>query len=482
MRQKRSVTLAVVLLLVVLAAVGGWLAGTLIQSPAEAAARTAPPTPSPILAPLEERVLSANIVTRGLARFGLPQEVSLAPSGLKERAGVITTVPHRGQQLEEGDVLLSASGRPVFLFLGAVPVFRDLTPGVQGQDVQQLEEALARLGFAPGTVDGLFDADTSAAVADWYNAAGWSPFEPTAEQRAQLHNLEEQWATARDELTAARDELVAAPLAIDAARAAAALAEAQVAATAEADTLPAALGEIATQAAQLQGEAAVQTALNAQKAAARAVDRLEAQVDRLQAELATVRLGTDVQFPADELIFLPNLPVRIDQVNAAVGDPAQGALLTVTNNQLSIDSSLPLDEASLVRPGMAVQIDERELGVAATGVVARVADAPGTDGVDGFHIYFETHVDETDAVLEGFSLRLTIPVQSTSGAVIVAPISALAMSADGVSYIQVDHNGTLEMVAVTPGLATAGFAEITPLEGTLSPGQLVLIGMENGEE
>ncbi|MEZ4663171.1 MAG: hypothetical protein R2911_36960 [Caldilineaceae bacterium] len=40
MRQKRGITLAVVLFLVI-AAVGGWLAGTLIQSP-EAAALMAP--------------------------------------------------------------------------------------------------------------------------------------------------------------------------------------------------------------------------------------------------------------------------------------------------------------------------------------------------------------------------------------------------------------------------------------------------------
>ncbi|MEZ4711847.1 MAG: peptidoglycan-binding protein [Caldilineaceae bacterium] len=480
MRQKRGVTLIGVLTLVILAAVGGWLAGTLIQSPAEAAARTAAPTPSPILAPLEERVLSSNIVTRGLARYGLPQGVSLAPSGLKDAAGVITTVPSRGVQIAEGDVLLSASGRPVFVFLGQTPVFRDLAPGAEGQDVQQLEEALGRLGFAPGDQDGLFDADTSAAVADWYAAAGWPPFEPTAEQRARLRALEDELALAQDALAAAQDELAAAPLAVEAARRAAALNAAQAAAAADDDN--AAWAEMAAAATKLQGETAVQAALNAQKAAARAVSRLEAQVTRLQEEVAMVRLVTDVQFPADELIFLPGLPVRIEQVSAAVGDPAQGALLTVTNNQLSIDSSLPLDEAPLVQPGMAVQIDERELGIEATGVVARVADAPGTDGADGFHIYFETHVDATDVKLEGFSLRLTIPVQSTGRAVVVAPISALTMSADGVSHIQVDRNGALEPVAVEPGLAAEGFVEITPLDGVLSAGQLVLIGVENGAE
>jgi hypothetical protein len=153
--------------------------------------------------------------------------------------------------------------------------------------------------------------------------------------------------------------------------------------------------------------------------------------------------------------------------------------MTVTNNQLAIDSSLPLDEALLVKPGMAVAIDEPDLGIDATGVVERVADTPGTDGVDGFHIYFEILVDETPATLEGFSLRLTIPVESTRGAVTVVPISALSLAADGTTRLQVDNNGRLEFIAVEPGLSAKGFVEVTPVSGTLAPGQLVLVGYEN---
>ena len=59
--------------------VGGWVASSRIESPADVAARTAPPAPSPILVPVEQRVLSSNIVTRGTARFGLPQPISIVP-------------------------------------------------------------------------------------------------------------------------------------------------------------------------------------------------------------------------------------------------------------------------------------------------------------------------------------------------------------------------------------------------------------------
>lgn len=65
------------------AAIGAWVAGSHIEAPAEVAARTAPPTPSPILVQVERRTLSADVVTRGTVRFGLPQPVSIVPSTLK---------------------------------------------------------------------------------------------------------------------------------------------------------------------------------------------------------------------------------------------------------------------------------------------------------------------------------------------------------------------------------------------------------------
>jgi hypothetical protein len=185
--------------------------------------------------------------------------------------------------------------------------------------------------------------------------------------------------------------------------------------------------------------------------------------------------------PIDEVVFIPSFPVRVEEINAKIGDAASGPVIVVTNNHLAIDSSLPLAEAPLVKPGMKVAIDEPDLGLQATGVVSRVADTPGTDGADGYHVYFEILVDETQVKLEGFSLRLTIPVESTGGAVTVVPISALFLAADGTSRVQVEKDGKLEFLEVKPGLSADGFAEVTPVDGTLSAGQLVLVGYEKSE-
>lgn len=153
----------------------------------------------------------------------------------------------------------------------------------------------------------------------------------------------------------------------------------------------------------------------------------------------------------------------------------------VTNDQLAVDSQLLLAEASLVKPGMPVTIDEPDLGVQATGTVVLVADNPGTNGVDSYHVYFETAIEETSTTIDGFSLRMSIPVQSTDGAVTVVPISALSLKANGQSIVQVEHDGVLEPLVVEPGLSADGFVEVRAVDGQLDPGQLVLVGYETAE-
>jgi peptidoglycan hydrolase-like protein with peptidoglycan-binding domain len=351
---------------------------------------------------------------------------------------------------------------------GEIPVYRDLVPGISGDDVLQLESGLKRLGFSPGQVDGTYDEKTSEAVADWYAKADFEAFGPTGEQLVALHSLEDELALATNQKLAAEDTLAAAPLAVEAARA-------------KMNYDVAAASGSKKAAAQLEGEMAVQAALDTQKAAEREVERLKSLVERISSDFDAAKLKAGVQVPIDEIVFIPSLPVRVEETNVDIGEPANGAVMTVTNNQLLIDSSLPLAEAPLVKPGLPVNIDEPDLGIKATGVVSHVADTPGTDGVDGFHIYFETLVDETSAKLEGFSLRLTIPVESTGEKVMVVPVSALSLAADGTSRVQVQNGGNLDFVSVEPGLSADGYVEVKPVDGTLTPGQFVVIGYENAE-
>jgi multidrug efflux pump subunit AcrA (membrane-fusion protein) len=554
-------------------ALGAWYMGSRIQSPAEMAARTAAPEPSAILVPVESRVLSSDVVTRGTVRFGLPQPISIAPSTVKGGAGLISSLPRLNTGFGEGEVILSASGRPVFVLRGATPAFRDMSPGTSGDDVRQLEEALARLGFDPGPVDGNYDQRTSAAVERWYQKAGSDPFGPTREQRSAILALEKDWSdAARGRLAAetARETAVRAvaaaralaeqntrlaaldsaarignsrqladtragkSLALEAERArathsatsasadvaaqiadralivldprqtetarAAAEAKLKVARTAqrkaklEADlALQTAereaslaeerikIAEVAVNAARLEGERSVRAALELQTLAEFDVKVASERAGRLDRELAAARARLGVQVPADEVVFIPSLPIRVHEVTAAVAANASGPVMSVTDNQLSIDSQLPIEAAPLVKPGMKVAIDEQALGVKATGIVETVANTPGTRGVDGYHFYLGVKVESTPVLLAGFSVRLTIPIETSKGAVTAVPTSAVSLAADGTSRVLVDRGSKQEYVTVQPGLSTGGYVEVNTPDGRLAPGQLVVVGYKAAE-
>jgi peptidoglycan hydrolase-like protein with peptidoglycan-binding domain len=613
---RRAVTLG--LIAAVLLAAAAWIVGRQIRSPAQVAAETAAPTPSAITVPVERRVLSNQVIVRGTVRYGSPQPVVLAASELKAAVGdadIVTTRPRRGTRVGEGAVVMSVSSRPVFVFRGAQPTHRDLGPGSNGPDVKQLESALARLGFAPGPVDGRYDGETGAAVAAWYESKGWEPFGATGFQLEQLRTANASAAAARDlhlqarlaiqqaerggvtkpelaqariDIESARDRVDTATLGLRTARinadstrqaarrttgvalaranarrdnrlaladlglkqaalnkAGDALAEAQRAfadappgtppgeratlgaavraaaddmAVAQLDLNAARTAVQATRAAGRDAVALAQTdvsrATGAARTAAAKVDRAElalstartqvtlaerrlevlqqpgdSSIQRLladsaarearetEAEAARLAAKVGVQVPANEVLFFPTLPLRVDTVIVKRGDSASGRVMTVSNSRLAIDSSLSLNDAKLVRRGAQVTIEEPDLGVRTTGVVSEVSDRPGTHKVDPSRVYLEVTPGTAPAQLVGASVKLTIAVKSTRDAVLTVPVTALSVGADGSSRVQRESpGGGKEYVTVEPGLAAHGLVEVRPVSGELAADDLVVVG------
>jgi peptidoglycan hydrolase-like protein with peptidoglycan-binding domain len=363
-----------------------WVANEAIRSPGEVAARSAQPSPAPILVPVVEQALSTKVVTRGTGRYADPQKLSVARSMFKRGELVVTKLPAVGSSVDEGDVLLTVSGRPVFVFQGTEPSYRDLGPGMSGPDVRQLEAALQRLGLDPGSVDGTYDAATGAAVAELYRRHGYAP------------------------VVATDPELAA--------------------------VLPPLAGLV---------------------------------------EGASPRGG--VQLPADEVVFASSTPVRVSDVPANLGAPPSDPLVTVTSSDVVVDAQVPVEQADLIRKGAEVLIDEPDLGIEATGVVTTVAERPGTNGADGFHVSFLVAVDgEAPIGLTGTSVRLTIPIRSTKTATLTVPLSAVSLGPDGESRVQRADGDSFQSVPVRTGLSAAGFVSVTPLEGTLADGDMVLVG------
>jgi hypothetical protein len=200
---KRGSILAAVAVIAVASSGIGWVAGQRVKSPGEIAAETAPPEPSLITVPVEQRALSSSVVLRGQAEFDDATDIA-APTSTSGASIVTRLTKQSGDKLEEGNVVVEVAGRPLIVLQGKLPIFRSLTPTLEGPDVLQLEEALVRLGFDPGPVDKIYDAATEEAVAALYRKAGYAPDEPTTEDLAQVESARQRVEGAKTSLRAAQ--------------------------------------------------------------------------------------------------------------------------------------------------------------------------------------------------------------------------------------------------------------------------------------
>ncbi|HKA11181.1 MAG TPA: peptidoglycan-binding protein, partial [Candidatus Dormibacteraeota bacterium] len=94
-------------------------------------------------------------------------------SGGGGSTGAYTALPSVGQTVGRGETLYAVNGRPIPLFFGRTPLARQLTVGVSGDDVKELEENLIALGYGDGlTADGNFIQADASAVKRWQAALG----------------------------------------------------------------------------------------------------------------------------------------------------------------------------------------------------------------------------------------------------------------------------------------------------------------------
>jgi hypothetical protein len=77
---------------------------------------------------------------------------SSGPSG--SGSGTFTWLPAVGQTIRQGRAIYQVSGTPVVLLYGNVPAYRDLSEGMTGADVTELNTGLVKLGYATASALG----------------------------------------------------------------------------------------------------------------------------------------------------------------------------------------------------------------------------------------------------------------------------------------------------------------------------------------
>jgi peptidoglycan hydrolase-like protein with peptidoglycan-binding domain len=497
----RTRRLVLTILLAIGAAGTGWVAGRGIESPEAAARNAKAPQASPITAPVERRVIETSVVVRGdvafAAQFDLLVDSDIGDGSLGQL--VLTgRLPKSGSRLAEGDVALEVSGRPVFVLVGALPMYRGLRPGSTGEDVHQIEEALRRLGFFTAIPDTRYDQATAAAVGKMYAAAGYQPVGPSTQEPARLAAAQQVSAasTIRDDAQRAlndarkgppRSAVLAARAEVDQAQAAVEHAQRgydqAIAAGAPADQiadLKAALDAAEDHLAVAKAQFDELTAPPDTAALQRRLDEADEALADAESTLAHLSATLGNRVPRGEVVFVPSLPRRVDTVTAKVGDTPQGPVLHLTATALQVDISLTAQERSLRKVGDDARLDDATSGVNLTGTVAFIADTPGSNGAlpGSYYARIEPRGGDPQR-LNGVNLRVTVPVKSTGGPVLAVPVAALVTGADGTVTVRVDGDRGAardRSVRVAVGLSADGYAQVTPVDAGLAEGELVVVG------
>jgi peptidoglycan hydrolase-like protein with peptidoglycan-binding domain len=114
------------------------------------------------LATIKQQPLSSQTASSGTLGFAGSYRV------INGASGTLTWLPSVGQIIPQGGVLYRVNAAPVVLLTGKVPVYRALSGGLTGADVEQLNGDLVALGYAtraelsPSSDD--FNAATTDAV------------------------------------------------------------------------------------------------------------------------------------------------------------------------------------------------------------------------------------------------------------------------------------------------------------------------------
>lgn len=468
----------------------GLLVGTFVVSPVEAASRADAPEPGLITVPVEFGELSNDVTIRADVGYADAVEVTIDTATLSGPAVVTGQVPEVGTELNALSIALEVAGRPVIVLPGDLPAYRSLRFGVSGPDVVQLKNALRSVGIDGGDpASNVFDAQTAAGITALYAAVGYPA--PSGDEGAA-----QTVSAAEAGVRSAQQAVVAAQAELDKARAGADIVTLKAADNAVAAAQRAVNDAIAGGKASASEIAGLQDTLalrqlerqqldapadtSAQRAA---VDAANGQVQQAQEDLQRAREGSMAFLPSSEVLYLTGLPRRVDAVNVTRGAVLQGAAMTVSGATVRLTGSAGEADAALLQVGGEASFELPD-GTPHRAVITALAPSTNKDSAGRWSIELEPDplTPEQIQQMQGSNVRVAIPVGATEGEVLSVPVAALTAGPGGEARVEVvegdprDPDAKTRLVTVKTGLAASGAVEITPLEGAVDEGDLVVVG------
>lgn len=426
--------------------ISGLLTSLAIKSPGQAAADRSSLPRSTLTATVEKGVLQSTVTVRG--HVCSTKTISVRPVfATTGTAAIVTGLPFGvGEAVSAGDVVAQISGRPVIVLTGDTPSYRDMLPGAHGDDIRELQAALAAIGYLPaGATDGTFGPATKAAVSALYRDRGFEAMTTSS------------GPATSDPVDAANDELIAAERRL-------------------------ALRKLA-----LEGAADDP----ARAELLHQIEFDEQDVARAEAKRNTAERTTGVRVPVGEVLFIPDSHGVVSSVSSSIGDDLAGidrAVLTIDVGELAVYSTVPAGSQSAISPGQSVTISDDVHQLSAAGEVtelkaySKATDAPEgstvdtADAIDG-HPLTVKPVEVLDANWSGRAVRLTIVTSATPTPVLIVPTAAIRSTRQHIAVVTVLRKGERVNIPVATGASSEGRVEVRPTrDGELAEGDKVLTG------
>lgn len=378
--------------------------------------------------------------------FGLGDTNVTVPAG---RTGVLTWLPAAGSVIESGDVIARVDEIPTVALEGDLPMYRTLRDGVEGTDVQQLEQALVVLGFDPDetvTIDDEFTSATESMVERWQEDLGVEEtgrismgdiiFAPLpAQVVSQQSGVGANVSSGTTILTTSGGELLSGP---------------------DVRQLEQALVDLGYSPGIIDGVYDIDT------------------TTAVSVWTNDEGHGKDGRLPVGSVVFNDG-DLRIGEVFADVGAAvgSTSPVISAADVETIVRLDLPAEDQGLLSVGSTVVIVMPDRSETA-GTVTFVSSV-ATGGGPGNPATFAVEIALNDPSIAKGLDEAPVDIRAVSEAVedvLAVPVSALLALAEGGYAVElVDGSGT-SLVSVDPGFFAGGWVEIT---GNVQVGDVVVV-------
>jgi hypothetical protein len=365
---------------------------------------------SPAVAPAAAQVGTAPVVRTDLSDYwtesgtvGYRRQRTLR--GVEP--GVLTWLPRPGRTIARGDTIYRVGDRPVVLFYGSAPMFRDIgTLGTVGRDVKVLAENLRALGYRIGSQPA---PGTRVTVPAGTAPAGSGPTSDQGKDKGE----DQGKGQGTDE------------------------------------TKPA-----------TSGTSSYQTVVTGQDAVF--TQSLKAAVKRWQAAEG-VRPATGTVTLGDILVL--SGAVRVGSATAQLGDDATGNLMAISDEAKAVSVEIDASRADDLRAGQKVQVTLPDSSVSSGTVssISSIVQAGSADGgdpsSDGPKVQVIVAVDKASAIRSISSADVDVRFTGTTAHnVLAVPVGALLALRGGGYGVQISGGA---LTAVQVGLFADGMVQVT---------------------